>query len=533
MRVSTYEIFLPLIGTDEKEIEDRALLVNGLYGAVDVVTKEDADKIAAGEFAKLPLSVFERLSLRGHITRKTEEEEIADMRLLSRVHKTIPARSGVGLVIMPTYDCNFRCPYCFEQHRLAKGQGWLDSTMTDETMEAVFSALADCKKRGYALGDCTLYGGEPFLEKNLPVAEKIAERCKSMGMGVSAVTNGYDLASFIGFIKKYEVASLQVTVDGTAEINDRRRLHKDGLPTYDRILQNVELALENGIRISLRVNVGSENLSNIPALIDDLKARGFIEKEEKRAAEEKKLRETDKKAKTSRGAFVYYFKATNDDNHPEKNITEQDIVGELMRYGFTAEEAIELQSQYSVPAEGMRQLFQKKGYPQFSPGYCGSESGMLVVDPFGKVYTCWDVVGKEQDAVGAADPATGRFLWKFSKAKWRTRTVDLMKECQRCPYAFICRGGCASRAMNAYGDYFREYCGEIKEIFAFVASRVAGKEWEKNHDDELTLSLAGPVSRLTEKEREIIMATTSQKDMFEIAKSAGLFMEDEGKKEEV
>ena len=109
MRTSTYEIFLPLIGANEKPIEGRALLINGLYGAVDVVTKADADKIAAGDFAKLPLAVFERLSLRGHITRKTEEEEIADMRLLSRVHKTIPARSGVGLVIMPTYDCNFRC----------------------------------------------------------------------------------------------------------------------------------------------------------------------------------------------------------------------------------------------------------------------------------------------------------------------------------------------------------------------------------------------------------------------------------------
>ena len=144
MRVSTYEIFLPLIGTDEKEIEDRALVVNGLYGAVDVVKKEDAERMKAGDFAGLPLALRERLMLRGHLTRKDEEGEFADLALLGRVYRTIPARSGVGLVIMPTYDCNFRCPYCFEQHRLAKGQGWLDSTMTDETMEAVFSALADC-----------------------------------------------------------------------------------------------------------------------------------------------------------------------------------------------------------------------------------------------------------------------------------------------------------------------------------------------------------------------------------------------------
>ncbi|MBQ9611711.1 MAG: hypothetical protein IJV14_03845 [Lachnospiraceae bacterium] len=36
MRTSTYEIFLPLIGTDEKEIKGKILLVNGLYGAMTV-----------------------------------------------------------------------------------------------------------------------------------------------------------------------------------------------------------------------------------------------------------------------------------------------------------------------------------------------------------------------------------------------------------------------------------------------------------------------------------------------------------------
>ena len=70
---------------------------------------------------------------------------------------------------------------------------------------------------------------------------------------------------------------------------------------------------------------------------------------------------------------------------------------------------------------------------------------------------------------------------------------------------------------------FREFCGEVKEIFAFTASRVAGKEWEKHLEAELTLSLAGPVARLTEAERATIMATTSQKEMFDIAKEAGFF----------
>ena len=45
MRKSTYEIILPLIGSDDKDIEGKKLLINGLYGAIDVVDDEIADKI--------------------------------------------------------------------------------------------------------------------------------------------------------------------------------------------------------------------------------------------------------------------------------------------------------------------------------------------------------------------------------------------------------------------------------------------------------------------------------------------------------
>ena len=239
MRLSTYEIILPLVGADEKPIEGYALLVNGLYGAMDVVPKEDADRLQAGNFAGLSAALRERLMLRGHITRKDEAGELADLKLFSRIYKNVQGRMGVGLVIMPTYDCNFRCPYCFEQHRLKKGQDWLDNTMSDEMIEAVFAALEDYKARGYVVNGCSFYGGEPFLAKNIGVVKKIAGKCREMGLTMGAVTNGYDLEAYMDFMEEYKLGSIQVTVDGTAELNDRRRLHKNGLPTYDRILRNV------------------------------------------------------------------------------------------------------------------------------------------------------------------------------------------------------------------------------------------------------------------------------------------------------
>lgn len=526
MRLSTYEIILPLLDKDKREIADYRLMANGLYGAYDIVAKDDCEKIIAGKFAELPLALKERLLLRGHLTRKSESEELADMKLLARINKKVYGGYSIGLIILPTYDCNFRCPYCFEQHRLNKGRDWLSQTMSDEMIEAVFSALKNYKSRGYGVDECTFYGGEPLLAKNLPVVRKIAEHCRELNISMSAITNGYDLESYREFFEEFKFDMLQITIDGVGKINDRRRVHKDGVGTYEKILSNVELALELGIRVSLRVNVDSQNIHGIKDLVDDLKARGFIDKEKERKAEEKALREAgDAKAKTKRGIFSYYFKAVaNDFKRKEVMVKEKDIVEELIKSGFTTEEAIACESQYSV-YNRLKSLFCKENFTSFFPEFCGAERGMIIVDPFGKIFTCWDFVGKDDKVVGFVDTKTGRFLWGFDKAKWKTRTVDIMEKCRTCPYCFICRGGCASRAEYNTGNCFCEDCGEHKEIFNLVASLVAGTHWQEHHEEELSLSLAGPLSRLTEKEREIIMTTKSQKEIFDIAKATGVMQE--------
>ena len=79
MRLSNYEIILPLIGEDENIIPSHALLVNGLYGAMDVVTKEIADILDSEKFNDLPAALMERLEKRGHITQRPLEDETADL----------------------------------------------------------------------------------------------------------------------------------------------------------------------------------------------------------------------------------------------------------------------------------------------------------------------------------------------------------------------------------------------------------------------------------------------------------------------
>ena len=316
MRTSAYGIVLPLIGRDDKEIEGKTLLINGLYGAIDVVDTEIAAKIREEDFAAIPFAMRERLAQRGHITRKDEAGELADARLLGRIWNKLIGHSGRGPVILPTYDCNFRCPYCFERHRLTRGQEWLGHEMKPEMVEAVFAALQKQRDQGYKVGDCTLYGGEPLLKENMATVRNICEHAKAMGLSLSAITNGYDLDAYIGLLEEFGFERLQITVDGVGRLNDRRRLHRDGVPTYDRILQNVALALEHGVDISLRVNVNGDNIGGIKALIDDLAARGLHEtSREERAKVGRERQEAVKAGKPvpkRKGLFSYYFKAVSD-----------------------------------------------------------------------------------------------------------------------------------------------------------------------------------------------------------------------------
>lgn len=497
-RISGYELIFPF-QRDTK----RCVAVNGLYGAFDVVTAGEAEILRQGKenpeaLQQLPEETFGRLAQRGHLVRESTEEETEHVRILSRMYWLIPYRGNLDLVILPTYNCNFRCEYCFERARLERGQEWLSRRMTPETADAIFRQIKTFREKGIRPGSCTLYGGEPLLGANREIVARIIEQAEALEMNLMCVTNGYELDRYLDLLKDHPFLFLQVTVDGVGKIHDARRYLAGGQGTYGRIMDNIGLALENGINIHARVNVNRANLDSAMALPEAFRARGFTEHKE----------------------FRYYFKATTAcfEENPDNAITEEELFRALREHGICTETDVTHSRIYNEMASRVFKAMKRESYPAFSPAHCGAESGMLVVDPEGTLYPCWDLVSMEEHAIGITDVETGRFLFNFDLSKWRTRTVDNMPECRICPYLMFCGGGCAAESLFGCGDLKKGVCGGVPKAFDYTAPRISERMFEENGALSQTLSLYPLFRDLPVKTRQTLMTTTDQEEAMRIMK---------------
>ncbi|MBV9110568.1 MAG: radical SAM protein, partial [Gemmatimonadetes bacterium] len=133
LRTSSYTIYVPLADPDEG-----TLLVHGYTGAYDRVSRGVAEYLRSLEAgppaeplhgtwqsepalapAPAPAAISDRtveiLHRRGYMTEMSVQEEEGYLaRLVKKRHQR--DSRAVSYIIMPTYNCNLRCAYCFQDH---------------------------------------------------------------------------------------------------------------------------------------------------------------------------------------------------------------------------------------------------------------------------------------------------------------------------------------------------------------------------------------------------------------------------------
>ena len=187
--------------------------------------------------------------------------EIEFLKLKNRIARY--GNKGLGLAILPTLDCNFVCPYCYQSH--------VNKRMGYDVQQGIVKYVSKMMVSKSKLV-VDWFGGEPLLEisqikefssKFMQICEKNRARYTA-----SITTNGYLLSKQMAHeLSQIGVENVQVTIDGPPDIHNKRRILRDGRPTFDVILKNLGEATKYIPTVIVRVNIDKANSVHFPELL--------------------------------------------------------------------------------------------------------------------------------------------------------------------------------------------------------------------------------------------------------------------------
>ena len=184
------------------------------------------------------------------------------------------SRSGKFMAtVVLTLDCNLACPYCFEDH--FRGA----HAMSEETARLLVEYIILEQIQHGRDVELRFYGGEPLMAipRLKEIAGALQDEAASAGteFSCSLVTNATLLTrAVVEELVPLGLRSAQITLDGPAEIHDRKRPYVSGEGSFQIIVDNL-LAVYDLITLKPGGNFTHENYREFPAMLDALLEAGI------------------------------------------------------------------------------------------------------------------------------------------------------------------------------------------------------------------------------------------------------------------
>lgn len=163
-----------------------------------------------------------------------------------------------------TFACNMDCVYCFENSRKNHHTTLEISDRIDMMIRLIHLFDSDIDTVEYIF-----FGGEPLLNLNYIdlMCETIRSQFSNLTINFSFTSNGTLIdAKFIELCNKYHFSEIRITLDGTSKIHNARRIMKNGMPSFDLIVNNIKRLCSN---TEIRVIINSVlDEGNMPCLFD-------------------------------------------------------------------------------------------------------------------------------------------------------------------------------------------------------------------------------------------------------------------------
>lgn len=449
-RLSSYTIFTKLENT-----EDKYMLVHGYTGAIDIVHENVVSYLKShSEFLHMEnvcfsQTTFDILVKRGYVTQRTFGEEVAYVGRLAKLFHESAKKMYKYFLFSVTYDCNFRCVYCYENNISNKGNDWSRKTFTKEMVDKAYVAMMEIEpERRLHSKVITLYGGEPLLKENREIVEYIVRKGCDLGYRFAAVTNGYDLDCYADLLSPDLISRVQITIDGNREEHDKRRIHYQGKGSFDKILNNVGIALKCDINVAIRVNTDMDNFELLYELKHIFKELGY----------------------TSNSKFSFYSALLRNYSN---ECTDFKYAGQKSYNSKHKQANFEFNCQDASLFANIYRAINKDQLLDIRSTHCVAQSGEYIFDPYGDIYPCWDVLGKKQHILGSY--LNDSIEWTEMLKKWHNRNVGTISCCNQCKYALLCNGGCVGLVLHRNKELNANFCNDFYNTFEIAVNRAYDK----------------------------------------------------------
>lgn len=325
------------------------------------------------------------------------------------------------VTILPTYDCNLACTYCYEEKSSDI------SKMSHTTANKVLNFLKSIFIANKQIKKLIIYyfGGEPLLNLDIIkfVTKEIQIFARKRGIipDFRIVTNGTLLSkTVVHELIRLQVNTVQITIDGTEEVhNIRRPFKKKNGNSFKTIVKNLKVLCEMSTNFSIliRVNVDKHNLKNVPRLFDFFHKKGLRHQK-----------------------IMVDMVPTM---RPQVNVEH------CQKYLFSGSEDIDkyISLYYYALKCGLFVV------NRFSRGLCEAQCKQSVlIDPFGNLYKCGGLVGKKEFKIGDLEHG----IDEDKHADFLC--IDPWNNCLDCKYVPICAGGCHHKAFVDLNNYRLKRC---------------------------------------------------------------------------
>jgi uncharacterized protein len=398
--------------------------------AEKILDSPDAYRTAGEEETTLKASLA-----KGGFLVEDDFNELDFFKVRSHMERFQSTASGVTIAL--TSKCNFRCPYCFEDVENGVTAG-------GEVEEGIAQFVLKKIDGGLRMLNVTWFGGEPLL--TLGAIERLArrfhERAVEKGCKYSSnvVTNGWLLTPKIANrLKDCHVDSLQITIDGPADLHDKRRMLAGGKGSFEKIIANIKATCDI-IPIAIRVNVDTGNSLRIKELLERFEREGLRQK------------------------IVIYFA-------PVEEYTEvyKDTCGNCMHMSDFARLDV------SLKRTMMDMGFSPPSPPKPRFSFCTADkTNSVVIGPDGELYACYTHIGDKRESIGTVFSGIGM---SPTLLKWLGWDPLEKTDCAQCEVLPLCGGGCLVEGFKedlakkgacetykfALDDYLRLYYDSRKD----------------------------------------------------------------------